>query len=362
MTLFDRFSDPCLVKGLAERIAALDPGRGLRFMHVCGTHENAIARYGIRELLPPWVEVIAGPGCPVCICPPTDIDLAVRLALEREVTVTTFGDMLKVPARISLEEARSRGADVRVVYSIADAVALARREPQRQVVFFAVGFETTAVTTAAALAANPPDNFSIVPSHRLIPPAIVALLSTPGVTLDGYVLPGHVLTVAGTADYEAFQQAHPSVALAVAGFEPVDLVNSILRLVEIARAPGGHIANTYSRAVRREGNPVAIRLMQQVFQPEDASWRGIGVIPGSGLGLAPEYARFDARARFQVEVDHTVEDIKPGCRCDRIMLGLQKPTDCPLFGRACRPESPYGPCMVSMEGTCRVWHRYRGVE
>jgi len=352
-----RFRDPALVGRLVRDIARRDPGRELRFMHVCGTHENYIGQYGIRDLLPPWLKVIAGPGCPVCVCPAAEIDLAARLALEHKVVLATFGDVLRVPARLSLAAAKAQGGDVRVVYSAADAVALARAHPGKEVVFFAVGFETTACTVASALALGAPANFSIVCSHRLIPPALQALLAVPGPALAGYLLPGHVMTVMGTQEYEVFPAQH-RLPLAVAGFEPVDILLAIDNLVTQVVSGAPALYNGYPRAVRRAGNVVARQRMAEVFEACDAAWRGIGTIPRSGLRLRPAFAAHDALARFGVAPDPGIRDIEPGCSCHLIMLGKVEPEECPLFAAACTPESPVGPCMVSMEGTCRARYRH----
>jgi hydrogenase expression/formation protein HypD len=354
------FRDPALVRRLAAAIARRAPGHPVRLMHVCGTHESYIGQYGIRDLLPSWLQVIAGPGCPVCVCPAAEIDLAARLALAPKVILTTFGDVLRVPARLSLAAAKARGGDVRVVYSAADAVALARAEPGREVVFFAVGFETTACTVAAALAAAPPANFSVVCSHRLIPPALAALLAQDGPPLSGYLLPGHVMTVMGTAEYEVFPTRH-RVPLAVAGFEPVDILLAIDQLVAQVAAGAPALFNGYPRAVRPGGNEVARRRLAEVFVPVDAAWRGIGVIPRSGLALGDAYRDRDATARFGLTPDPSIPDIEPGCSCHLIMLGQREPEECPLFGGTCVPEHPVGPCMVSLEGTCRARIKHRRV-
>lgn len=353
----DGYQDPALVRRLAEELAAQRPPRRLTFMHVCGTHENAIGRHALRDLLPDWLRVVAGPGCPVCVCPPADIDVAVRCALGGGAVLATFGDVVRVPSRLSIEQARAAGADVRVVYSPADAVRLARETPGREVVFFALGFETTACTVAAALRAGPPQNFSVVVAHRLIPPAMAHVLALPDVPLDGYVLPGHVMTVMGTREYEGFAARH-GVPLSVAGFEPVDILLSLTRLVGLATRGEAALDNAYPRAVRREGNPAARAAIDAVFEPVDARWRGIGLIPASGLALRPAFRHLDAAARFGIAPDPTLRDIEPGCQCHRVMLGMIDPPECGLFGRTCTPERPVGPCMVSAEGTCRAWQRY----
>jgi len=352
------FRDAARVRALSQAIARLDPGRPVRLMHVCGTHENALCQFGLRDLLPPWLTLVAGPGCPVCVCPASDLDLAVRLALDPRVVLATFGDVVRVPARTSLSDARARGADVRVVYGAADAVALARAMPDREVAFFAVGFETTACTTAAALRADPPPNFSVLCSHRLVPPALDALLGLPGVAPEGFLLPGHVITVTGLAAYHDLAARRP-IAMAVGGFEPVDLLLAIRDLVEQVVISRPRVGNDYGRVVRDAGNPAAVAAMGDVFEARDAAWRGIGTIPASGLGLRPAFAGRDAAGRFGLAPDPTVTDIEPGCRCGDVLLGRLEPEACPLFARACTPDAPIGPCMVAFEGTCAARYRHR---
>ncbi|MBI5549524.1 MAG: hydrogenase formation protein HypD [Deltaproteobacteria bacterium] len=357
-----RFRDAAAVRRLSEAIAQLHPGREIRLMHVCGTHENALCQFGLRDLLPDWVKLVAGPGCPVCVCPAGDLDMASRLALDHGVTVATFGDVVRVPARISLMEAKARGADVRVVYGIDDAVRLARQEPARQVAFFAVGFETTACTTAAALARELPDNFTVLVSHRLVPPALEALLASEGEALDGFVLPGHVTAVAGLADYQALA-AKRSAPMAVAGFEPIDLLLAVEHLARRAkeRRPGApeQVFNAYSRLVKVEGNPAACHVVDEVFESCDAAWRGIGTIPASGQRIRERFGAHDAQRRFGLAPDPNIPDVHPGCRCGEVLLGRVEPEECPLFGKACHPDRPVGPCMVAFEGTCHARFRHR---
>lgn len=350
--------DPGRVRGLAAEMAALDPGRPIRLMHVCGTHEHALCAAGIRDLLPGWLTLVAGPGCPVCVCPASEIDLAVRIAALPGVTLATFGDLVRVPARISLAQARTRGADVRVVYGVADAVALARSLPDRTVVFFAVGFETTACTTAAALRASPPDNFQVLSSHRLVPPALQALLDLPGETPDGFLLPGHVLTVTGTKAYEDLLSRRP-IPMAVAGFEPLDILQAIRAILEQVRRGRAEVVNAYPRAVREQGNRAAREAIAEVFEAADAPWRGIGTIPGSGLRLRPAFRHRDAGEVFGLAPDPAVQDAPTGCRCGEVLLGRQEPEECPFFGNPCVPDDPMGPCMVAQEGTCAARYRHR---
>lgn len=356
-----RYRDAAAVRRLAEAVAQFDPGRELRLMHVCGTHENALCQFGLRDLLPKWIRLVAGPGCPVCVCPAGDLDMAARLAVEQKVVLATFGDVVRVPARISLLEAKAQGADVRVVYGIDDAIALATQEPGKQVVFFAVGFETTACTTAAALARDLPANFSILVSHRVVPPALEALLASEGQKLDGFVLPGHVIAVAGLADYQALGRSH-GIPMAVAGFEPIDLLLAVEHLARRGKERSGPqpetVFNGYSRLVREDGNPEARRIMEQVFEPCDAAWRGIGVIPRSGLRVREAFAAHDAQRRFGIAPDPELPDIHPGCRCGEVLLGHIEPEECPLFRTKCHPDHPIGPCMVAFEGTCHARFRH----
>ena len=356
--IFSSFRRPDIARKIVAEMLEIECDKPVKLMHVCGTHENAIARYGLRDLLPEWLEVIAGPGCPVCICPASDIQMAVDLALDHGVCVTTFGDMFRVPARFSLAEARARGGDIRVVFSVMDAVELARREPDLKVVFFAVGFETTAVTTAAALLTDLPDNFSVLVSHRLVPPALEALAATGQVGVGGLLLPGHVTTVMGTTEYDVFPDKY-GVPVTVAGFEPVDVLLGIKSLTEMVISGEARLENRYTRAVKREGNVRAVQAMWKVFDRFDAHWRAIGVIPDSGLRLNSDYAHVDAKELYSLTPDAALEELKPGCLCGLVMLGKSNPPECTLFGKACIPEKPYGPCMVSMEGTCRNWYKYR---
>jgi hydrogenase expression/formation protein HypD len=352
------FRDPVRLAQLVDRLRRRASDRALIFMHVCGTHEHAIARAGLRSLLPTSLRVIAGPGCPVCVCPPQEIDLAARLALDAGAVVATFGDMLRVPGRISLAEARARGGDIRVVASAAAAVQIARDDPGRDVVLFAVGFETTACTTAAALLADPPNNFTVLCAHRLIPPALEALARMEGLALDGFLLPGHVLAVTGPEPYDRFARL-AGRPCAVAGFEPVDILLGLESLVHMADAGEDGLVNAYPRAVRPAGNPRAVAAMARAFTVEDARWRGLGTIEGSGLAIHPDRRRHDARHRFALAEDAVAApDDAPSCLCSRVMIGLAEPEDCSLFGTACTPETPHGPCMVSAEGTCRSHHLY----
>jgi len=327
-------------------------------MHVCGTHENALCQFGLRDILPEWLKLVAGPGCPVCVCPASDIERAVRLVLEHGAILASFGDVVRVPARMSLLDARARGGDCRVVYGVEEAARIALKNPGRQVVFFAVGFETTACTTAALLRRGVPENFSILCSHRLVPPALEALLIAGGPALDGFILPGHVITVAGLAPYREMNKKYP-VPMSVAGFEPVDILLSIREILRMIGWGETGVSNAYPRAVRRGGNPAAIKILAEVFEERDAAWRGIGRIPASGYGLRPSLAALDAERRFALAPDPDLPDTRPGCLCGQVLLGRVEPEECSLFGSTCRPENPVGPCMVAFEGTCQARFRHR---
>ncbi|MFA7331241.1 MAG: hydrogenase formation protein HypD [Candidatus Delongbacteria bacterium] len=359
------FRDPHAVQTVLRALHALPaPPRQLSFMHVCGTHEQALGRWGLRRLLPDWLRLVAGPGCPVCVCPALEIAAAARLCLEGGAWLASFGDMLRVPGAGTLEEARARGGRVQTVLGVSQALELARREPATPVVFFAVGFETTACTTAAALLDSPPDNFSVLCAQRLIPPALGALRARPELNVDGFLLPGHVLAVTGWEDYETCLAGLPA---AVAGFEPLDLLLGLhsLALQALERAP--RLDNLYPRAVRRVGNPRARAALTRVFQPVDADWRGLGPIPVSGLELRAEFAAWNARERFRPLLENlagrfpSLDAELPGCRCAEVMVGACDPPDCPLFGGACTPDAPRGACMMGSEGACRVRHTWREV-
>jgi hydrogenase expression/formation protein HypD len=351
-----RLRDPARAEQLARALLRLAPSKSVKIVHVCGTHEAAIAEYGLRSLLPEGVKVYEGPGCPVCVTSTVDINLAVMLALEEEVVLCTFGDMLRVPGtELTLEEARAQGADIRVVLSAADAVRIARESPEKEVVFFAVGFETTAPGTAAVLLETPPENFSVLCSHKLIPPALEALLSE-NTEVDGFLAPGHVSTIIGSDAYRDLVEQF-RVPVVVGGFEPLDILYALALILRQLRAGRAAVENAYPRAVRPGGNIRAKELMERAFQVVDAAWRGIGVIPASGLGIRDELARFDARNRFGIEAEAGEEE-PPGCRCPEVIMAKAVPTDCPLFGTACTPLSPVGPCMVGVEGACSIWYRY----
>jgi len=349
-----KFRDPNLAKRVAEQIRKVAPKKGVvKICHVCGTHEWTITHFGIRSLLPESVEVIAGPGCPVCIVPASEIDEAVQLAL-RDVVVACFGDVLRVPgSKMSLLDAKAKGADVRVVYSIADAVKMAQKEPDKEFAFFAVGFETTAPSTAVEMVNRPPENLSFLVSYRLIPPAMKLLVEMEDLSLNGFIAPGHVSTIIGLKPYEIFPNVY-GMPTVVAGFEPLDVLFGVYMILKQLKEGKPRLENEYTRAVRCEGNPKAQKLMREIFDVVDGGWRGIGTIASSKLRLREEYAANDAHLRYDVKVEHGV-DLQPGCRCHLVIVGKIKPTECPLFMKTCTPQKPVGACMVSVEGTCRIW-------
>jgi hydrogenase expression/formation protein HypD len=351
--------DPDLLRRLADRLRAM-PAPPATLMEVCGTHTVAIARYGLRATLPPGVRLISGPGCPVCVTPQQQIDHFIALGRRQGVTLATFGDMVRVPGSVeSLEQARATGVEVLVVYSPLDAVAAAQRDPGRQVIFFGIGFETTAPAVALAVLEarwRGLRNFSLLSAHKLIPPAMMALAEPGGARVDGFLCPGHVSVIIGSDAYRPLAaRGKPCV---VAGFEAADVLRAVEMLLRQLADSRSEVEIEYSRAVRPGGNRRAQDLLGQVFTATDAQWRGLGVIPHSGLALAEEHADFDAGKRFPVELPKSQEPA--GCRCGEVLRGLIDPPDCPLFGSTCTPSRPVGACMVSSEGACQAWHRYRG--
>ncbi len=349
------------MKNLIENIHLMMKkiGRPVRLMEVCGTHTVAIFRHGIRTVLPDGILLLSGPGCPVCVTSIEDIDKAVKIAGQPGVVLTTFGDMMRVPgSRENLQEARADGADIRVLYSPMDALGIAVENPDRSVVFFATGFETTSPSVAATLCEADRkgiDNFHIYPNHKLVPPALRALLDDERVKVDGFILPGHVSTIIGKRPYEFISRDYkrPSV---IAGFEARDILETIaMLLAQLIKGEAG-VEIQYVRAVRAEGNPRATSLISTCFMPVDTQWRGIGTITGSGLSLREEFRHRDASKLFDITVRS-----KPGisgCACGDVLKGIKIPTDCPLYGKKCTPENPVGACMVSAEGSCSAFYRY----
>ncbi len=350
----NRFRDPKLARDLSRQIWKLAPKTGeIKICHVCGTHEWTITHYGLRSLLPETVEVIAGPGCPVCILPAAEIDEAVQLA-QKDVVMTCFGDVLRVPGSDkSLLEAKAEGADVRIVYGVSDAVEMAKKEPEKEFAFFAVGFETTAPSTAVEVLGKPPENFSFLVSHRLIPPAMELLLGIKDLQINGFIAPGHVSVIIGLKPYELFPRVY-SMPTVVAGFEPTDVLMAVWLILRQISEKNARLENEYSRVVKWAGNTRALEMMSQTMEVTDGNWRGIGRLPDSALNLREEFSNLDARRKFNVNVAQG-NDILLGCECHLVIIGKIKPNDCPMFMKACTPEKPLGACMVSSEGTCRVW-------
>ncbi len=358
------FQDPELCRALLEKLDSelTQLGRPVRFMEVCGTHTVSIFRSGLRSLLPKGLEHLSGPGCPVCVTHDSEVAAFLQAAEKKNVIVATFGDLLRVPGPDgrSLKHAMAEGARVNVVYSPLDAVKLAAEHPGDMVVFPAVGFETTAPVIAGALLTARGmglSNFCIIPCNKLVPPAMRALLSEKksGANIDTFLLPGHVAVVLGLNPFSFLAEEFGKPAVA-GGFEPADILSSLCVMVRMLREGKATVGNTYTRAVKEEGSPRAIQIMETVFRVSSARWRGLGVIPESGLALRDEWQQFDAVQRLGLEVNDTGSI--PGCRCGDILRGVLSPEKCPLFGRKCTPEHPVGPCMVSTEGSCAAWYRY----
>ncbi|MGE5173704.1 MAG: hydrogenase formation protein HypD [Betaproteobacteria bacterium] len=334
-------------------------GRPLKLMEVCGTHTVEIFRHGIRDIIPKNITLLSGPGCPVCVTSVQDVDAAIAIAENPGIILTTFGDMMRVPGgRESMLEARSEGADIRVLYSPMDALTLARKEKDREIVFFATGFETTSPLIAGTIShagQTGVKNFTVFAAHKLVPPALKALLDSPDVQVDGFILPGHVSTIIGRKPYEfvATQYKKPSV---ITGFEAKDIIEGILMIVRQIAQKRAAIEIQYRTVVREEGNPRAVELLDEYFETADAYWRGIGVIPGSGLKLRERYSAFDANRKFKPPVSEAAEPEL--CSCGDILRGVKIPTECPIFGTGCTPEAPVGPCMVSTEGSCAAYYKY----
>jgi hydrogenase expression/formation protein HypD len=354
----DEYRDPALARKLVREIERHSTG-AVQFMEFCGGHTHAIFKLGLRQVLPPTVRLRSGPGCPVCVTSAADLERAIALAHVPGAILTTFGDMMRVPGtRGSLQDARSQGADVRVVYSTLDALDIARRNPERPVVFVGVGFETTAPTVAAAiLQAEAEDiaNFYVLSVHKLTPPATRAILDAGQVRLDGVIGPGHVTTIIG-ADAWRFLPQEYGIPCAVAGFEPLDILRAVAMLVEMHERRQPAVGNAYGRSVQGPGNRVALEMMDRVFQVSTADWRGFGLIPDSGLALRDRYAHRDAARVFPVKVPPIPEP--RGCRCGEVLRGVLEPPECALFRRTCSPRNPVGPCMVSAEGACAAYYRY----
>ena len=363
MRFVDEFRDHGLARGLARAIAgAARPDRTYRFMEFCGGHTHAVARHGIADLMPEGVRFLHGPGCPVCVLPSGRVDAAIALAQRPGVTLVAYGDVLRVPGarRDSLLKARARGADIRMAYSCDEALRIAQHEPHREVVFFAIGFETTTPPTAAIIqAAERLDlaNLSVFCNHVLTPPAMARVLETrPAPLIDGFIGPSHVSAVIGSRPYEIFAGEHGRPVV-IAGFEPLDVMQSVLMLIRQINEGRAEVENQYTRAVSRGGNLHAQALVAEVFERRESfPWRGLGDIPESALRIRPRYARFDAERRFDIPIRRGVDH--KGCACGEILAGRKEPADCKLFAGACTPDHPLGACMVSSEGSCAAAYTY----
>jgi hydrogenase expression/formation protein HypD len=356
--IFNRFrTDKHLALALLERVNRLID-RPINLMEVCGTHTQAISAFGIRRAVDSRLQLLSGPGCPVCVTPQEDIDRAIELSKRKDTIIVTFGDMMRVPGSFSsLEKEHARGAEIRIVYSPLDCLKIAQENPNKAVVFIGVGFETTAPTIAASVVAAKKSgikNFWVLPFFKLIPPALRMIASAKEIKVDGFILPGHVSTIIGSRPYEFLPQEFKK-SCAIVGFELLDILQGIeMLLLQLKNSPAVEIQ--YNRIVKANGNPVAQAVLNTVFKPVDSNWRGIGSIKNSGLAFSTEFQDFDANRKF----DMTVRDVKinPACRCGDVLLGLLVPPQCPLFGRGCDPEDPIGPCMVSSEGACAAYYKY----
>ncbi len=354
----DEYRDSDLARMLVKKIQAVSH-KDLCLMEVCGTHTMSIFKHGIRSVLPKNITLLSGPGCPVCVTAQKDIDAFVEFAKKENVILTTFGDLMKVPGSSStLAKEKAEGADVRIVYSLFDALGFAKENPDKEVVFCGVGFETTIPTIAATLLAAKGEgvtNFSIYSSNKLTPPALAALMETDGVKIDGFILPGHVSVITGTNAYRATFEKYdiPSV---ITGFEPIDILKAVLILIQQNETGEKALVNAYPRAVSEKGNVKAQAIMNQVFELCDATWRGIGNIPLSGMGLKTEFSAFDAAKKFNMDMPDMPEPA--GCACGEILMGLKTPEACKLYKKKCTPMTPVGPCMVSSEGSCAAFYRY----
>lgn len=353
------FKDPQLARGLIESIGRLAPVGGATLMEVCGTHTVAIARNGIRNLMPPGTRLASGPGCPVCVTSNRDIDTVIALARIPNVTIATFGDMTRVPGSTSsLLKEQAAGRSVQIVYSPLDALALAAQHPEREIVFVGVGFETTTPLVAMAIkraAAADLKNFTVFAAHKNMPGALEAIINDPQLKLDALILPGHVSTIIGAAPYEFLAKKY-GIPGVITGFEPVDVLQGIAMIMRQLHEGRAEIEIAYARGVMPQGNPTALAAIDEVFETCPAIWRGLGRIDGSGYRIRDEFARFDAVRRFQPDVEPT-QDPK-GCRCGDVLRGIMAPSECPLFRTVCTPENPVGPCMVSSEGSCAAYYRY----
>jgi len=357
MKYIDEYRNKALVKNLVTKIGEVAHGE-VSLMEVCGGHTWAIQKFGIPSLLPENIRLLSGPGCPVCVTSKRFIDQAVAYSRLDDVIIATFGDLVRVPgSSSSLDLEKSKGADVRMVYSVIEALDIAKKHPDKKVIFLGIGFETTAPGTAAGIknaAAQEADNFFVLSSHKVMPPAMGALIDE-GVKIDGYIAPGHVSTITGSGIYADIPEKY-GVACVISGFEPVDILQSVYMLLQQINKQVYTVEIQYRRTVKPEGNQLALQIMDEVFEPVDDWWRGFGILPASGLGIRDRYSRFDANRMIPVEVEETADE--KGCICGEILKGVKKPHDCKLFGKVCNTTNPVGACMVSHEGACNAYFRF----
>jgi hydrogenase expression/formation protein HypD len=354
----EEYRDAELSRHLVEKIKNISRSK-VRLMEVCGTHTVSIFRAGIRSVLPDTIELLSGPGCPVCVTDQRDIDMFIALSGQDDVILATFGDLMRVPGtRSSLEKERAQGRDIRIVYSTMDAIDVAVKNSDKKIVFLGVGFETTAPTIAAAMLSAKQmrlENFSVYSAHKLVPPALFALMSMEAVKIDGFILPGHVSVIIGLDAYRSFFEKN-RIPCVISGFEPADILQAILMLVQQRETGNFALENAYGRAVTLAGNRKAQKVMLDVFEPADAVWRGIGTIPQSGLKIRESLRDYDAEAVFEINPPRSQDP--EGCACGEILIGAKIPSQCRLYKKVCTPTDPVGPCMVSSEGTCAAYYRY----
>ena len=360
MNSFEAFKDPALCRALLARLVQ-EADTPYRFMEVCGTHTVSIFQSGLRSLLPKTITHVTGPGCPVCVTHESEVACFLELAARDDIVLATFGDLMRVPGPKgkNLKTAQADGARVEVVYSPVDALAVAAANPGRTTIFLGVGFETTAPAVAATIRLAREQNlknFRVLSFHKLVPPALAALVADPDINIDAFILPGHVSAIIGAAPYGFLAEKHGLPAV-VTGFEPLDILSALLEITAMRKSGQPAVVNAYTRVVANDGNPVAQAVMDEVFTPVDALWRGLGTLPGSGLAIREEFADFDALRLPGV----SLPDAPPlaGCRCGEVLKGKMAPNECPLFDKACTPATPVGPCMVSTEGGCAAYHKYR---
>ncbi len=354
----DEYRDPEISRNLVENIRKTSK-KPVRLMEVCGTHTMSFFKSGVRSILPKTISLLSGPGCPVCVTARHEIDSIIELAGKEDVITTTFGDLIRVPGTSSsLRGERAKGRDIRIVYSAFDALEIAKSNPDKRIVFPGVGFETTAPTIAASIISAREmklDNFSVFSAHKRVSPALFALMQTKDVRIDGFLLPGHVSVIIGTKGYLDFFNAF-EIPCVIAGFEPADLLDAVRMLVLQIESNDAKLENAYGRAVTYEGNQKAVQVMNDVFEPVDAVWRGLGTIPGSGLSIRDEFSDHDAQKIFDLAVYDSKEP--KGCSCGEILTARKIPPNCKLYKKKCTPVNPVGPCMVSSEGTCAAYYRY----